>query len=817
MNKTLKRIRNLLNVLVAEDFKLFNRVKEPEKALNLYFEELKPHLDLKRKTWVEKVQDLLNTYPELPVDKKKKFLKELHTVLTLKFSPEEIIKDREKEIPKERIISKRSVKYRQQEQLRIEDFFKPIELFIKEKKASKLKKLGIKTLFDALYFFPFRYEDRTTIVPISSLKPETTSMVKGKIVNVGIEETFRKKKRILKTIVYDRTGALTLLFFQERVFNYYLKVFNSAKKLEKEVLIFGNVKRERGSFIMIHPEVEVLDERMGKLRKLGTILPFYHTTEGIKQSTVRYTVQSIVKDFSPKLPEYLPEEIIKEEGFPHIGKAIWDIHFPESEGIFDLRNFKTIQQKRVIFDEFFVFQTAILLHRKTIKENRGIRFNIKTSWIREFKDQLPFKLTKAQEKVVEEIFSDMKKQEPMNRLIQGDVGSGKTVVAAFAAFIAARNGYQVAIMAPTEILAKQHFAKFNQFLKNLSIEIGILTGSLKRKEKEKITEKIRKGEISIVVGTHAIIQENVIFKNLGLVIVDEQHRFGVMQRAKLMRKGKIPDVLVMTATPIPRTLAMTAYGDLDISVIDELPEGRKPTVTKIVFEDERESILKFLKEELKKNHRAYVVYPLIDESDKLELKAATMMYDYWKKNFKEFGVGLLHGKMKQEEKEEVMENFKEGKIQVLVSTTVVEVGVDVQEATVMIIEHAERFGLAQLHQLRGRVGRGKEQSFCFLIANRNLKDEAIKRLKVLEKTNDGFKVAEEDLKFRGPGEIFGTKQSGIGDFKLADVGRDYELLKIARDKAYNLIEENPQLKGLENLKKLVLKKYGNRFDLIDIG
>ena len=437
--------------------------------------------------------------------------------------------------------------------------------------------------------------------------------------------------------------------------------------------------------------------------------------------------------------------------------------------------------------------------------------------IEEFKKSLPFKLTKAQERVLKEIAEDMKKEEPMNRLVQGDVGSGKTVVAAAVAFFAAKTGYQTAVMAPTEILANQHFKKFNEFLKPLGVRVGLLTGSMSKREKETMYRAIKEGYIQVVIGTHALIQEGVEFKNLGLAIIDEQHRFGVKQRVELKKKGRMPDVLVMTATPIPRTLAMTAYGDLDVSVIDELPSGRKPVKTEIVFEDEREKLIKLLKGELTKGNKVYIVYPLIEESEKLELKAATEMFHYWENKLKPYPVGLLHGRMKQEEKDKVMESFRKGEFQVLVSTTVIEVGVDVPDATVMVIEHAERFGLAQLHQLRGRVGRGEKQSYCYLVTARNVGEEAIKRLKVLESTNDGFKIAEADLQFRGPGEIFGTRQSGLGDFKIADLRRDFEILKLAREEAQKLVEKNPELKGLENLKELMKFRFGEKFDLVEVG
>jgi len=405
----------------------------------------------------------------------------------------------------------------------------------------------------------------------------------------------------------------------------------------------------------------------------------------------------------------------------------------------------------------------------------------------------------------------------MNRLVQGDVGSGKTVVAAAGAFFAAKTGYQTAVMAPTEILANQHFKSFGTFLKPLGIRVGLLTGSMTKKEKETMYRAIKEGYIQVIIGTHALIQEGVEFKNLGLAIIDEQHRFGVKQRVELKKKGRMPDVLVMTATPIPRTLAMTAYGDLDVSIIDELPAGRKPVKTQIIFEDEREKLIDLLKKELEKGNKVYIVYPLIEESEKLELKAATEMFHYWENKLKPYAVGLLHGRMKQEEKDRVMESFRKGDFQVLVSTTVIEVGVDVPDATVIVIEHAERFGLAQLHQLRGRVGRGEKESFCYLVTSRSAGEDAIKRLKVLESTNDGFKIAEADLQFRGPGEIFGTRQSGLGDFKIADLRRDFEILKIAREEAQKLVEKNPELEGLDDLKELMKFRFGEKFDFVEVG
>jgi len=815
MKKTLKRLKQLLNVLVSDNFKLFDRVKDPDRAISIYLEELKPHLDSKRLKWVNRVQELLKVYRNLSDEERRRVMKELHTVITLKFSAEDIERERERETPKEKIISK-GRGFEGRGKVQIEELLRPIESELGKKRSSKLKKLEIETLLDALYFFPFRYEDRTTISPMRSLKPDEQTMVRGKVVSVSVERTGRGK-RILRAILYDRTGSVNLIFLQERIINYYRKVFEKAKELDKEILAYGKVRRRFGTFSIVHPEVEVLDPHRGRLRKLGVILPVYHLSEGLSQSFVRFCIRKVVREFAPRLPEYLPEGIRERANLPEIGESIWNIHFPDSLPIHELESFRTPYQRRVIFDEFFLFQLAMALSRRFLREKKGIAFKVKSEWLNEFKGTLPFELTASQERVIGEIIRDMERETPMNRLIQGDVGSGKTVVAAFSALVAVRNGYQVAVMAPTEILAKQHFQRFRQLLEPLGVRIGIITGSLKRRERESIGREVAEGRVDVAIGTHALIQKDVSFKNLGLVIVDEQHRFGVRQRAELKGKGKVVDLLVMTATPIPRTLAMTIYGDLDISTIDELPGGRKPVITKILFEDERESLIEFLRGELSKGNKVYIVYPLIDESDKVELKAAIEMYDYWKGTFKENGVGLLHGRMKQEEKDSVMESFRKGDVKVLVSTTVVEVGIDEPDATVMVIEHAERFGLAQLHQLRGRVGRGEKQSYCFLITGRSVSEDAVKRLKVLERTNDGFRISEEDLRFRGPGEVFGTRQSGIGEFKIADISRDFEILKLAREEAIMLVSSNPELSGLETLRRLVREKYGKNLNLASVG
>ncbi len=819
MNQSLKRLKKLLTLMVKDNFKYFNRVKDPERAISALLSDIKPHVDKKRRNWIDKVLKLLSEYQFLTPENKRKLVKEIHSVVTLKFIEEEIEKEINREVPKERIFSSQERFKKPEKTYPIRAFFQEIESVkgISGKRTERLKKLGIGKVIDAIYYLPYRYEDRTTVTPMAFLKPEKTYLVKGKVVSINTVQTPKKRKKILKVVLYDRTGTVILTFFQEKVFNYYRSLFSKAKELKREILAYGTVKKELGSYSMIHPEIEIIDPHKGKLEKLGQVIPIYHSTEGLKQQTIRKDIQFIIRRAIPFLPEYLPLSILKRLNFPTASEAFWEVHFPSGERVDELMEFKTPHQKRVIFDELFLFQLALALHRQTIKGKSGIKFPVEKEDVEMFKKVLPFKLTAAQERVLNEIISDMKSAKPMNRLVQGDVGSGKTVVAAAAAFLAAKSGYQTAVMAPTEILAIQHLKKFEAFLKPLGVQVGLLTGSMTKREKQTMLRAIKEGFIKVAIGTHALIQEGVEFKNLGLVIIDEQHRFGVKQRIELRKKGELPDILVMTATPIPRTLAMTAYGDLDVSVIDQMPAGRKPVKTKIVFEDERENLVKFIKQELKKGHRAYIVYPLIEESEKLNLKAATEMFHYWEEKLGRFGVRLLHGRMKPEEKEETMKEFKEGKFQVLVSTTVIEVGVDVPEATVMVIEHAERFGLAQLHQLRGRVGRSERESFCFLVTSRTVGEEAIKRLRVLESTNDGFKIAEADLQFRGPGEIFGTRQSGLGDFKIADLRRDFELLKLARKEAQRLVEENPKLEGLENLKELLKFRFGEKLELVDAG
>ncbi|WP_456396116.1 ATP-dependent DNA helicase RecG [Desulfurobacterium sp.] len=816
MKDALESIKRLLTLLVKEDFKYFDRVKDPDKALLTMFSKLKPFLSGKRLSFIEKAEKFLKNYRYLPEEDKKRFLKELHAIFVLRFSFDEIEKDVQKKKSEKLVSSSFSGFKEEKEKYPVKAFFQSPETVkgLSKFASSRFKKLGLETIFDVLFYVPFRYEDRTTITPLNLLREGERVLVKGKVVGI-VESITKRGKKLLKVILYDNHGKVTLLFLQQRVFGFYKKLFSQAKKLGKEVIAYGKVKRSGLSFTMVHPEVEVFEEKKS-YSKVGVILPIYHLAEGLKQNLVRKDIGYVVRKAVPRFPEYLPKEVIEKRKLPSISRSIWEVHFPASS-IEELEDFKTPYQTRLIYDEFFLFQIALALVRRKIKEAKGISFPVTEGMLEEFKKHLPFSLTVAQERVLREIIADMRNSKPMNRLIQGDVGSGKTVVAAAAAFLAVKSGYQVAVMAPTEILANQHFKKFKEFFSHFGIPVGILTGSMTSKVKDTVRKAVKKGYFKVVIGTHALIQEKVEFENLGLVIIDEQHRFGVKQRAELKNKGKRPDVLVMTATPIPRTLALTAYGDLDISIIDEMPAGRKPVKTKIVFDDEMEKVVSFLKKELSRGNRVYIVYPLIEESEKMELKAATEMFHFWSKKLKGFSVGLLHGRMKQEEKDYAMEKFKSGEFQVLVSTTVIEVGVDVPEATVMVIEHAERFGLAQLHQLRGRVGRSDKQSYCFLITKRTVGEDAIRRLKVLEATTDGFKVAEADLAFRGPGELMGTKQSGIGEFKIADLRRDFKLLKMAREDAFAFVERNPELQGYDDLKDLIKYRFRGNEELIEIA
>jgi len=648
--------------------------------------------------------------------------------------------------------------------------------------AQVLAKLNIYTVFDLLMHLPRRYEDRTHFRTLSQVVPGEAVTVHGSIVAVD-NVSPRPKMTITKVIIDDGTGTLELVWFNQP----YLKD-KFLKMRGQDIVAYGVVQQAPYHYQMQTPEWEPLTD--SDPLAAHRIVPVYPLTEGLPQSRLRRIMYNALQTYEPVLVDCLPAELRRRLNLMPFAEAVRNAHFPESMEHLERA------RRRLIFEEFYLLQLHIA--QRKIAETTGapgIRFRIdkEVLW-RKLHEIVPFDLTNAQRRVIEEIWSDMAREYPMNRLLQGDVGSGKTIVAAAAILACVENGYQAAVMVPTEILAEQHFIVLSRLFRKLGIIVDLAVGSLTQRGKKSVRERIATGITQVAVGTHALIQEGVEFRKLGLVIIDEQHRFGVLQRAALREKGENPDVLVMTATPIPRTLTMTLYGDLDLSIIDELPPGRRPVKTHRKRAHQRAQVYEAVRKLIQQGQQAYVVCPLITESEKLQVKAAEELAKHLQEEvFPELRVGLLHGQMKPMEKEEIMERFRAGEIDILVSTTVIEVGVDVPNASVMVIEDAERFGLAQLHQLRGRVGRGAHQSYCILISDSNGED-ANRRLDVLVRTNDGFVIAEEDLRLRGPGEIYGTRQSGVPSLRVADILRDAELLELARQEAFNTVRADPELK-----------------------
>lgn len=649
------------------------------------------------------------------------------------------------------------------------------------KKASLLKKLGIQTVKDAIYYLPSQYEDRRNKKQIFDIKPAEFVTVEGKIVQINEIKT-KTNLSIIEAIISDGTGLLKAKWFNQL---YIKRLLKEGQKIK----LFGKTQIDywRNYIEIQNPEFEISEKSSTSLNQ--EILPVYRLTEGLSQKQMLSIMQSTLEFAIPFIDDYLPEKLIKKLSIPPLSHAIKYVHFPPAEMDIKILNEKYSPfHKRIIFDELFFLQLGVLLLKQNRLAEKGISFNPDGRLLNKFMEKLPFKLTRAQQKVIEEILEDMKKPVPMNRLLQGDVGSGKTVVALTAMLAAVECGYQSALMAPTEILAEQHYLNISSLLKGLPVNVIIVTST-----HNKYSSLVSSGSAEIVVGTHALVEEHVHFKNLGLVVIDEQHRFGVIQRATLKNKGLNPDTLVMTATPIPRTMALTVYGDLDYSLLDELPAGRKPVLTEIIPPDNKKIVYKMIDEEVKSGGQVYVVYPLIQESEAMDLKSATRGYEALKKLFPQYKVGVVHGKMSSKLREDTMKEFRKGSIKILVATTVIEVGVDVPNATLMIITHAERFGLSQLHQLRGRVGRGERVSKCILIPYK-LTEEAKLRLKAIVNYSDGFKIAEEDMKIRGPGELFGVKQSGMPDLKIADLIRDQSIVEIARKEAEILLNEDRNLK-----------------------
>jgi ATP-dependent DNA helicase RecG len=685
------------------------------------------------------------------------------------------------------------------------------------KLAKLFEKKGILTVEDALYFLPRCYEDRRNLKKISELKAGKKETGFGEILLSGVALYQNKRKRVFEVVVGDGSSMITLKWFRGNE-RYLRERFKKGRKL----IFSGQVRWFNYQREIHHPDVEIVDGDIEKdYLNFKRIVPIYSETEGLYQRTLRRLMKTILDGYADELSSPLPPEIVERQDLIDFSEAFRRVHFPPEGESIDLLNLQRSDgHRRIIFDEFFFLEFGMAMKKRGVALETGISFRTDGALVQRLLSLLSFKLTRAQERALAEIKEDLEKPHPMNRLIQGDVGCGKTVVALLTCLHVVECGYQAAIMAPTEVLAEQHFLNLHRWLEPLGVKVALLTSSIKGSEREDLYQRIRNGDIPLVIGTHAVIQEAVEFHRLGLAIIDEQHKFGVVQRGLLKKKGENPDVLVMTATPIPRTLAMTIYGDLDISLIDEMPPGRMPVETKVFPESARTKVYRMVEEEVRKGRQAFIVYPLVEESEKLDLKDATRMAEYLQKEvFPEVRIGLLHGRMKSDEKEAIMMEFKEGRIQILVATTVIEVGIDIPNASMMVVEHAERFGLSQLHQLRGRIGRGRYPSKCILLAQYRSSEESKVRLRAMESTNDGFKIAEEDLALRGPGEFFGIRQSGLPDFRVAHIIRDTPILIEARKEAFRLVQDDPELvhPSHAGLKDILIKRWKGRMELATVG
>ena len=696
-------------------------------------------------------------------------------------------------------------------------FYKNIQ-FVKgigAKRSQVLNKHGIFTVKDFLFNFPRDYEDRRTIAKIRELQYNGKETIFVEVVDTHFFN-YRFRKNGLKVIFTDGTGLVSLTFFNNKQVKYYGELFKRGLKLFLTGKFSFSEKYHEIQVQQYDFEFVSSEDQVDALIHSGRIVPLYTAFSFLTSKNLRKNMFFLIEDVLSDIQEYMPEPILQSLNLISLGDALKNIHFPEN---FDILS---EARRRLAFDRLFFLELFMQIRKKD-KKNILKSYDYNKDFVaQKVKKNLPFELTQAQKRVVIEIYSDLRKPYPMTRLLQGDVGSGKTVVALLALLLAVDNGYQTAFMAPTEILAEQHFKTMQKFLMGYDVSIGLLVGKMKKKEKDTLLAKIKQGEINIVIGTHALIQENVQFKKLSFIVIDEQHKFGVEQRKALLEKGfsGTTDLLVMTATPIPRTLSLTVYGDLELSIIDQLPPNRKPVVTKWFREKDSEKLYTKIRGKLKDGEKVYFVYPLVQESETLDLKNVLDMYDYFSQSvFHDFGVGLIHGKMKGPEKEEAMLNFKEGKTQVLVATTVVEVGVDVPDATIIVIEHAERFGLAQLHQLRGRIGRGDKQSFCFLLTSDRLTEEGRLRMKVMQKTSDGFRLAEADLSIRGPGEFLGTRQSGLPDLRPADIVKDGDLLEEAKKIVGKLLEKKFDLSDSQRylLYAAYKEEVHEKYNLIKVG
>ena len=683
------------------------------------------------------------------------------------------------------------------------------------KMAMRFEAKKINTIEDLLFFLPRTYEDRREIRKVNKLETGKIQTIMATVVLV--EFRYYGKRRILEVTVSDNTANLTAKWFKGQM-SYLTGTFKKGTR----VIFTGNVTPGYTGKSMVHPDYEILEEEdEDNLLNFKRIVPVYSETEGLHQKYIRKVMYGALENYSRYVASPIPMEICRKRNLLNIHEALLTVHFPGNDAQLEsLIEARSESHRRLIYDEFFFFQLGMAIKRSGRILDKGISFAVDGNLPEKFYASLPFTLTGAQTRVIAEIQQDLKAATAMNRLLQGDVGSGKTLVAMSAMITVCENGYQAALMAPTEILAKQHFATLSAWSEPIGLRVVLLTGSMTNAIRNEILAQIKSGEANIIIGTHALIQEDVDFKKLGFVVIDEQHRFGVMQRANLRNKGINADVLVMTATPIPRTLAMTVYGDLDVSVIDEMPPGKKPVRTVLMGESKRQAVYETIRKEIAKGHQAFIVYPLVEQSENLDLKDATKMAEHLQKDiFPEYRVGLIHGKLKDKEKDAVMREFLDNQISILVATTVIEVGIDVPRASLMVIEHAERFGLSQLHQLRGRVGRRDIPSSCILLADYKVSADARKRLKVMEKTTDGFALAEEDLVIRGPGDFLGTRQSGLPDFRIASIIRDARILNDAKEDAFALAARDPLLEKPENaiLKEALITKWQGKLDLARTG
>ncbi|MEY4095779.1 MAG: ATP-dependent helicase RecG [Acidobacteriota bacterium] len=691
------------------------------------------------------------------------------------------------------------------------------------RKAADLKKAGLNTVEDLLFRFPRRYEDRSRMQSIISLRPGMTAAITGKVLNAGLAHTRRPGFKLFSALVQDESGQIQAVWPNQA----FLK---DVIKSQSRIVLFGKVEiwGSRGLQIT-DPEFEIVKDSSGTAGDqdasespdphqlhTGRIVPVYERAGSVTTNMQRKFVWQALEQLPDAAFDPIPDDILTREQWPARKAALWQTHFPASDtNVDDLNAFTTRAQRRLVFEDFFVFQTGLALRRhENAQVRKGLVAKVDDRIRQCARAVLPFKLTDGQREALAEVVADMQKAWPMQRLLQGDVGAGKTIVALLAVVVAMENGFQAAFMAPTEILAEQHYRTIVKLLDGKPYRVALLTGRVTAAMRRDLLPAIERGEINLVIGTQALIQDHVTFKSLSLVVIDEQHRFGVVQRGTLAAKGHNPDVLVMTATPIPRTLALTECGDMDVSVLRGLPPGRQPIRTLVRADSRRDEVFAMMREEIGRGRQVYVIYPLVEESAKIDLKAATAMSEHIARAFPDCTVALLHGRMKGDEKEAVMLQFGAGKLQILVSTTVVEVGVDVPNATLMVIEHAERFGLSQLHQLRGRIGRGQHASTCVLLYQAPWTDDARERLKAMQDTSDGFIIAERDLKLRGPGDFFGTRQSGLPTLRAGDLMRDADLLERAYEEARIRVEAGTLTSGQRDYVRSVWQR---QFGLITVG